>query len=98
MMDYQSNKAFTLYRPDHCPICNNDRVLELYDWYNHPVRFTTMVDMNDYSKLHEKRLHHLRCKICKTEFELDWMIDKDIPYPLNNDYKKEIINNKLLSV
>lgn len=88
-------KAFTTFRPDRCPICNKDRALELYDMYNHPVRYSLMIDRDDFSPLNDKKVHHLRCRLCKNEFELDWTINRRFPFPLDNGKKMEFLDRLL---
>ena len=91
-------KAFKRHRPDYCPICNQDRALELFDMGNHPVRLTAMIDMKRLDNLTNRKLKNFRCRLCKKEFEIDWMVDYNIPYPLDEKIKQEILKNNLNNI
>ena len=86
------NNAFNHLRADRCPICNIDRTLELYDMDGRPVRITAMIDYNRLDNLNGRKLSHFRCIKCKSEFDLDWTIDKTCPHPLYEEKRKETLN------
>jgi len=83
-------KAFERLYPCDCPVCNRKSCLDLYDLNNFPVHLNMMTN---FKILKNRQLSYFKCRLCKTEFGIDWEYNRDIPYPL----PLSIMNNKLKS-
>jgi len=79
-------RLFHKIREDTCPICNRSFSLELYDMYNNPVYYSSLLNSNSFHKLQSKRLSHFQCKRCHTIFPIKWCgNDRTIPKPLTEN-------------
>lgn len=89
--------AFTIIRADTCPHCGAERSVDFFDKNNNPTRLTYILDNNLLSRLDEKELSYARCRRCKMEFMLNWIVDRTYPYPADifdldefmRNYRKE---------
>ena len=57
-------EVISFERPDYCPYCDTQRVVELYDKWDKPLRYTLFLDMFYNGKKEEldKDYFYLRCK------------------------------------
>ena len=85
-------KAFEKMYPCDCPVCNRKGCLDLYDLNNYPIHLTMITDFNN---LKNRQLSYFRCRICKTEFGIDWEYDRNTPYPLPISIMGEKLESKL---
>lgn len=77
-------------RNDHCPVCDSDRSLEVYDMKNRPVRFTLFIDGGNLDRLKTKSLSYLKCRKCGAIFKIDWE-GNESPYPLTDQKMNDFI-------
>src|SRR5699024_4584466 len=77
-------------RNDHCPVCDSDRSLEVYDMKNRPVRFTLFIDGGNLDRLKTKSLSYLKCRKCGAVFKIDWE-GNESPYPLTDQKMNDFI-------
>lgn len=63
---------FDRIRPDYCPICNEDRVVELYDIFGNALNISYLFDNNRLYKLDNKYIYDMQCTKCKTSFVPIW--------------------------
>lgn len=80
-------------REDTCPLCNKEKSLEIYDKFNNPIRFSTILDFGELERLKSKQLRYMRCKNCESEFEIDFTGQDRIPKALEKSKREEFIRN-----
>ena len=89
-----NNRPIIFYGPDWCKACNT-RSIELFDYWNNPMRYHDMVKdymafkPNRFAILNKKTVYRLRCRNCGKDYTIRW--DRGYPVP---DLFIEDIDNK----
>lgn len=71
-------------RPDYCPICDKNRVVELYDLFGNPLKITQLYDNDMLDILDRKDVSEMRCKSCNHSFKMLW-VHKEYPIALEDN-------------
>lgn len=72
-------------RPDKCPKCETEFSLEIYDYFNYPMGFKSIIDLfMEGSRLpkdliNKKPFYTIRCKRCGQTYPIKWI--KGFPLP-----------------
>lgn len=88
-----SNEVITparFLRLDTCRNCLTPRSIELYNRYNKPIMYSSLIDRLEYGSklddlLKKNELSHFKCRRCGKVYDIFWNIDKGIPEPLSNE-------------
>ena len=80
-MEETTKKKITIefYRMDMCPKCKHVS-LELYDYFNNPMGYHSMIDCYEQGKrlpegyINKRDFYTIRCKHCGTCFPIIWRL------------------------
>ena len=79
---------------DRCHNCESDYSLELYDYFNTPMGYRSIIDsfMNNNesmpkSLLNKRAFYNIRCKKCGTCYPIRWVHGYPLPDFGTDDYK-----------
>lgn len=73
-------KPFIFERPDKCPICKKDRVIDIYSGkYENPINYSIMIDRNSINRDRLFDIRYMKCKYCGKKFLPTWIGDKLYP-------------------
>lgn len=89
-------------RDDSCPICNEDRCVDIYDVTNKSIKYTLVLDKLEQGidiDLSNSKLKYAKCSLCGHKFTLDWTNNLKIPRPFYLTQLKDLMmdmyfNNK----
>lgn len=90
-------RGVTYDREDTCPICRRKRSLDLYDRNNRPAYFPILLDRNELDRLYSRPFYYMKCKVCNTEFRIDWGQDGKIPVPLTGNKLENFLEDYINS-
>ena len=90
-------RGVTYDREDTCPKCKRKRSLELYDRNNRPAYFSMLLDRNELNRLFSRPFYYMKCKMCDTEFRIDWGQGDEIPTPLSDNKLESFLQDYINS-
>lgn len=71
--------AFERLSAAYCPNCQEDGLIEMYNVYNKPIGYRSMVKYlskeETLDRIDHTELSYAKCIKCKKEFRIDWTLD-----------------------
>lgn len=79
------------YDPDYCWECDTEHGLELLDYFNHPLGYTSLIRTiasgGKYIKLNKTAVFRMRCNRCGHIYNIRWQ--DNMPYPVLDNGRAE---------
>lgn len=87
-------------REDHCPLCGNDRSIEVFTITNRPMYFSLILDRYEKDKsvinrLDTVMLSYMECLRCKEKFKIQWT-PNGVPKPLAHNLSLKIFMDNFI--
>lgn len=85
--------SFIFYRMDRCQNCNSEYSLEIYDYFNTPMGYRSIIDLFTAGKqmpksyLNKRAFYTIRCKKCGKCYPIKWVRGFPLPDFGTDDFK-----------